>query len=229
MPEMPAPSTASIVGVVKDVRYTSLRADAPLMIYRPYRQETSAPADTFLIRTSSATAEALTPFLHAEVRAAAPALPPPSVVSLEDRVAAVLVEERMLAALSSAIGALAAILAAIGIYSTVAAAVARRQREIGIRMALGALPGQVARMVVSEAFGIVAGRARHRGSRGNRHRTGRARRPCRRPVRTVAYRPAHLVELGGRDSLDCVARRVRAGAPRVANRSRRGGQVRVGP
>jgi predicted permease len=147
---------ASIVGVVKDVRYTSLRADAPLMIYRPYRQEANAPADAFLLRTSSATAAALRPFVNAEVRAAAPALPPPSVVSLEDRVAAVLVEERMLAALSSAIGVLAAILAAIGIYSTVASAVARRQREIGIRMALGALPGQVARMVVGEAFGIVA-------------------------------------------------------------------------
>ena len=152
----PPPALASIVGVVKDVRYTSLRADAPLMIYRPYRQEASASANTFLIRTSSANAEALTPLLHAEVRAVAPALPPPSVVSLEDRVAAVLVEERMLAALSSAIGALAAILAAIGIYSTVAAAVARRQREIGIRMALGALPGQVAQMVVREAFRIVA-------------------------------------------------------------------------
>jgi predicted permease len=149
--------SASIVGVVKDVRYTSLRVDAPLMIYRPYRQETGAPANTFLIRTSSLTAEALTPFLHAEVRATAPGLPPPSVVSLEDRVAGMLVEERMLAALSSAIAALAAILAAIGIYSTVASAVARRQREIGIRMALGALPGQVARMVVGEAFGIVAG------------------------------------------------------------------------
>jgi predicted permease len=148
--------SASIVGVVKDVRYTSLRVDAPLMIYRPYRQEAGAPANTFLVRTSM-TAAALTPFLRAEIRAAAPALPPPSVVSLEDRVAAVLVEERMLAALSSAIGALAAILAAIGIYSTVAATVARRRREIGIRMALGALPGHVARMVVSEAFGIVAG------------------------------------------------------------------------
>jgi len=147
---------ASIVGVVKDVRYSSLRAGAPLMIYRPYRQEAGAPVDAFLIRTSSATAATLKPFLQAEVRAAAPALPPPSVVSLEDRAAAVLVEERMLAALSSAIGALAAILAAIGIYSTVAAAVARRQREIGIRMALGAMPGQVGRMVVTEAFGIVA-------------------------------------------------------------------------
>jgi cell division protein FtsX len=101
--------------------------------------------------------EALTPFLHAEVHAAAPALPPPSVVSLEDHVAAVLVEERMLAALSIAMAVLAAMLAAVGIYSTVASAVARRQREIGVRMALGALPGQVARMMVGEAFGIVAG------------------------------------------------------------------------
>ena len=148
--------SATIVGVVKDVRYASLRTDAPLMIYRPYRQETSAPANTFLIKTSSVSVEALTPFLHAAVRAAAPALPLPSVVSLENRVAALLVEERMLAALSSAIAVLAAILAAIGVYSTVASAVARRQREIGIRMALGAVPGQVARMVVGEAFGIVA-------------------------------------------------------------------------
>ena len=141
---------------MKDVRYASLRADAPLMIYRPYGQETGAPANTFVIRTSSVTGEALTPLLRAEIRAAAPTLPPPSVVSLEDRVAGVLVEERMLAVISNAIGALAAILAAIGIYSTVAAAVTRRQREIGIRMAVGALPGQVARMVVSEAFAVVA-------------------------------------------------------------------------
>jgi predicted permease len=153
----PAPSVATIVGVVRDVRYTSLRADAPLMIYRPSRQAPNAPADTFLIRTSSASADSLRSLLHAEVRAAAPALPPPSVVSLDDRVAGALVEERMLAALSSAIGVLAALLAAIGIYSTVASAVARRQREIGIRIALGALPGRVARSVVGEAFRIVAG------------------------------------------------------------------------
>jgi predicted permease len=153
----PSPVVASIVGVVKDVRYTSVRTDAPLMIYRPYRQETNPPANTFLIRTGSDSAESVIPLLRAEVRAAAPALPPPSVVRLEDRVAAVLVEERMLAALSSAIGVLAAILATIGIYSTVAFAVSRRQREIGVRMALGALPVQVARMVLVEAFATVAG------------------------------------------------------------------------
>jgi predicted permease len=155
----PPPRTrvsATIIGVVKDVRYTSLRADAPLMIYRPSRQEPGAPANTFLIRASSADSEALTPLVRAEIRAVAPALPPPSVVRLEDRVAGVLVEERMLAALSSALGAVAAILAAIGIYSTVAAAVARRQREIGIRMSLGARPGQAARVAIGEAVATVA-------------------------------------------------------------------------
>jgi predicted permease len=153
----PPATVASIIGVVKDVRYTSLRAEAPLMVYRPQRQNPSAPADTFLLRTTPGSIETLAPLLRAEVRAAAPSLPPPSIVSLEDRVAGVLVEERMLAALSSAIGILAAILAAIGIYSIVASAVARRRREIGIRMALGAVAGHVARMVVAEAFGIVAG------------------------------------------------------------------------
>jgi ABC-type antimicrobial peptide transport system permease subunit len=71
--------------------------------------------------------------------------------------AAVLIDERMLATLSSAIGVLAAILGAIGIYSIVAMKVTRRQREIGIRLALGAAPGEVSRMVVGEAFWIVAG------------------------------------------------------------------------
>jgi predicted permease len=149
--------TATIVGVARDVRYTTLRVEGPLMTYRPYQQATKASADTFLIRTSFADAEALAPLIHAEIRAAAPALPPPSIVSLEDQLAGVLVQERMLATLSTAIGGLAAILAAIGIYSTVASKVARRHREIGIRMALGAVPGQVARMVVSEMFAIVAG------------------------------------------------------------------------
>jgi putative ABC transport system permease protein len=147
---------ASVIGVVKDVRYTSLRTDAPLMIYRPARQEVGAPANTFLIRTSSRTHDALMSLVRAEVRAAAPTLPPASAVTLADQVAGSLVEERMLATLSGAIGVLAAILAAIGIYGVIAATVARRRREIGIRMAIGALPGRVARAIVADAFRIVA-------------------------------------------------------------------------
>jgi predicted permease len=149
-------STASIVGIAKDVRYTSLRREAPLMLYRAYRQVSSAPVNTFLIRASSAAAEQLTPSLHAQIRAAAPGIPLPSVVRLEDQVAASFIEERLLALLSMAIGLIATILAGIGIYSTIASAVAARQREIGIRMALGALPRHVVRIVVSEAVVTVA-------------------------------------------------------------------------
>ena len=148
---------ASIVGVAKDIRYTSPRAAAPLVTYRPSRQESIAPANTFLIRASSINVEALKTLFHAQIRAAAPGLPPPTVVSLDDQIAGGLVEERMLAALSAATGVLAAIVVAVGIYSIVASSVARRQREIGIRISLGAVPGQVARMVVSEMSGIVGG------------------------------------------------------------------------
>ena len=146
---------ATIVGIVTDVRYTSLRGDVPLVTYRASRQDPNAPANTFLIRTSSVNVKALVPFLDAQVREAAPALPPPAIVTLEDQVAAALLDERILAALSSAFGLLAAILGAIGIHSTVASVVARRRREIGIRIALGAVPGQVARMVVAEMSAIV--------------------------------------------------------------------------
>jgi putative ABC transport system permease protein len=172
----PARVTAIIAGVVNDVRYTGPRADAPMMIYRPYRQEAGAPANTFLIRTSAAVAgtaadagareatgdgavpnaDALMPLLRAALREVAPSLPPPSVVSLDDRIAAALAEERLLAALASTLGALASILAAIGIYSMVAATIARRQQEIGIRMALGAVPHQIARMIASDTFIMIA-------------------------------------------------------------------------
>lgn len=151
----PARVTAIIAGVVKDVRYASPRADAPMMIYRPYRQEAGAPANTFLIR-ASANADVTMPLLRAAVREVAPSLPPPSIVSLDDRVASALAEERLLAALASALGALASLLAAIGIYSMVAATISRRQQEIGIRMALGAVPHQIARMIAGDTFIMIA-------------------------------------------------------------------------
>jgi predicted permease len=149
-------AAATIVGIVKDIRLTSLRAVAPLVTYRASRQDPTAPAHTFLVRTAATRVEFLTPFLRAEIDRAAPALPPPAIVKMEDQIAASLLEERMLAALSSAFGVLAAILAAIGIHGLSASLVARRRREIGIRMALGAVPGQVARMVVGNMCRVLA-------------------------------------------------------------------------
>jgi ABC-type antimicrobial peptide transport system permease subunit len=127
-----------------------------MLLYRAARQEQDAPAGAFVIRAAP-DGVGLTRLLHAEIRQAAPGLPLPTPVTFDDRLAGALVEERMLAALSTATGTLAAILAAIGIYGSVGAAVARRRREIGIRMALGAQAGQVTRIVVGEACASVAG------------------------------------------------------------------------
>jgi putative ABC transport system permease protein len=148
-------AAATIVGIANDVRFTSLRAAAPLVTYRASLQDPTAPANTFLIRAATSV-DLLTPYLRAEIHAAAPALPPPAIVKMEDQVAASLLEERMLAALSSAFGVLAAILAAIGIHSMSASLVARRRREIGIRIALGAVPGQVVRMMVRNICTVLA-------------------------------------------------------------------------
>jgi len=77
-------------------------------------------------------------------------LRPVRLVSLEDHVAQSLLQERMLAILAGFFGGLALLLAAVGIYGVMAFQVARRRREIGIRMALGADAGSVIGMVLGQ-------------------------------------------------------------------------------
>jgi len=82
---------------------------------------------------------------------------PVKVTTLADQVDASIVPERLIATLSGLFGALGSVLAAIGLYGLLAYTVARRINEIGIRMALGATPGSVTRMVLVDALGMVAG------------------------------------------------------------------------
>ncbi len=82
-------------------------------------------------------------------------LPIFNVGTLSDQVDKSLVQERLVASLSSVFGALAVILACVGLYGLMAFAVNRRRNEIGIRMALGAQRGQVAGMVLRETLLLV--------------------------------------------------------------------------
>jgi ABC-type antimicrobial peptide transport system permease subunit len=77
------------------------------------------------------------------------------VITLADQVAASIVPERLIAALSACFGALGSLFTAIGLYGLLAYTVARRANEIGIRMALGASRNNVARMVLSDALMLV--------------------------------------------------------------------------
>ena len=91
------------------------------------------------------------------VRARDPRLPAPRVVALADDTRIVLFPQRAAAIVTGGLGLVGLLLAALGLYGTVAASVARRTREIGVRLALGAGRGEVLRTVVGEGAWLALG------------------------------------------------------------------------
>jgi predicted permease len=146
-----------VVGVVDDVRL-GLTDDAEAFIYVPLAQHPEVfdtPA-TMTVLARASNVEALASSMRAIITDIDPRLPVPSITTLEADVATRLMPQRLGSALLSALAGLAVLLVAVGIVGTVAYGVARRRREIGIRLALGAQRTSVTRTMTRAALEPVA-------------------------------------------------------------------------
>lgn len=150
-PEPRYPSTVyEIVGVIPDTQYNSLRGGAQPMVFAPDSQHPAKGPGVAIMVYSSLDSAAVA----ASIRRTIAATHPEVIMDFMDfqaRIRSGLVRERLLAMLAGFFGALAAVLAAVGLYGMISLIVARRQLEIGVRLALGARRQQVVAMVMRQA------------------------------------------------------------------------------
>jgi predicted permease len=149
------PLNIEIVGLTRDAKYSEVREPPPPQLIMPYRQpdtsrgETGVGTLTYYVRTTS-DARALVGAIPQVVGTLDRNLPIVALRTMDDQVWDNTTRERVLSTLSSSFAVLATLLAAIGLYAVLAYGVARRLREIGIRVALGAQPSDVRRLVLSQ-------------------------------------------------------------------------------
>jgi predicted permease len=155
------PTTATVIGVARDAKYSSMAEDPPPLYYLSRSQEPKSGFYALVLRTAGDPHQWIKPLLDLVQRHGGELRIYDS-GTLQDAVALSLWEVKWQASLLAAMGLLAIVLAAIGVYGVVACSVSQRTREIGVRMALGALPLDVQWMVLAHglritAMGIAAG------------------------------------------------------------------------
>jgi len=143
----PARPGYEIIGVVRDAKYNELRREIHATIYTPQ----SGGGASFELRTT-ADPQAILPAVREVVAQANVNLPLFDVKTESEQIDRLLFQERLVARLSGFFGLLALVLACVGLYGLLSYEVSRRTREIGIRMALGAQPGSLLKLVLRQGI-----------------------------------------------------------------------------
>jgi predicted permease len=150
------PGEMVVVGVASDAKYNSLRERTPPRIYAPISNPLwEFTTAVYEVRTL-ADSPSVGASLHQAVQETSAALPPIKIHTMSGLVDKWIQSDRFIKQLSEAFGVLAMLLASIGLYGIMAYTVARRTRDIGIRLALGAEPGRILWHVLGETLAMVS-------------------------------------------------------------------------
>jgi predicted permease len=143
-----------IIGVVKDAKYTGVRDDIPRQVFFAFLESDFPGSAVMYVRTANRP-DAAFAAIRDVMRQLDSNIPMYNLRTLETQIDRSLLNDRLVATLSTAFGVLATLLAVIGLYGVMAFTVARRTREIGVRMALGAVYADVVWLVMREVIVLV--------------------------------------------------------------------------
>jgi putative ABC transport system permease protein len=143
-----------IVGVVKDTHYSTVRRDPIPLFFRPWRQGENGSM-TFYLRSALPAAKIM-PEIRRVMQSIDRNVPIENLRTFDEQIHMNIRSEELMTRLGASFAILATILAMLGLYGVMAHGVARRTREIGIRMALGAAPRKIGSMILRELVWLLA-------------------------------------------------------------------------